>query len=1179
MNLRGIIALLKESPAYGTLWQAIREAAGGEGGALPALSLGVLGAARPALVAALQTDWPGPVVWVAGSPEVARQNADQARAWSLGPAEIRYYQAPDTVFYDPAPWDATTIHSRTSVLAALSGLGAEDDGRGRLISTSIWALMPRSVPPTAFRRALERLAPGQVISPYRLLERCVRLGYEPAVVVEEPGTFSHRGSIVDFWPPHAEQPIRVDLCGDEIDSLRAFDPADQRSKEEISEAVLVPASEALPEWGKAAAGALERLDLSACALECQQRMGEQIEHLTKGDAFAGMEFYLPFLYPRPANLLSYLPKNTLLLLDDVVDLRSAALGLEEQAQGLRAEMVAAGRLPPNYPVPYYGWGELEASLAARSAISLGLGYGEAEPVEDGRAFIAAPRYGGQMAYALSDIVELRDDAQRVVLITRQSERLTDLLREERISTYPSDEVTEPPEPGSVTVVDGIVGEGWALPSARLLVLSDTEVFGWARVRRRPPPSRRRLAPESFFADLQQGDYVVHLDHGIGRYLGMVRKTIGGVEREYLEIEYASADRLFVPVQQANRVSRYLGADDRQPYMHRLGGTEWQTVRARAEKAVHDLAADLLELYATREVTPGHAFAPDTTWQRELEASFPYEETEDQAQALEDIKQDMEQPRPMDRLLCGDVGYGKTEVALRAAFKAVMDGKQVAVLVPTTVLAQQHYYTFRRRLRAFPVNVEMLSRFRSPAEQDAVIEDLQRGTVDIVIGTHRLLSADVSFKDLGLVIIDEEQRFGVSHKERLKQLRREVDVLTLTATPIPRTLSLAMSGARDMSIIETPPEERLPVRTYVSEYDEALVRRAILREVDRGGQVFFVHNRVQDIHEVAERLAEAVPEVTVAVGHGQMPEAELAQVMLGFAQGEYDVLLSTTIIESGLDIPNVNTIIMDRADTLGLAQLYQLRGRVGRGANRAYAYLFYKEPLSDVARQRLQTIREATELGAGFRVAMRDLEIRGAGEILGAEQHGHIAAIGFDLYTRLLQRAVTELRAASGDTVAAMRRAQHAMAAARALEAGASIDLPVSAYLPEDFMPDGQLRLRFYRRMARVESEEEGDRLEQELRDRFGVIAEPVEGLLYVLRVRTLAEASGIRSVSRDESRITLVLPVPLNAGASERLGARFADVTARANRVWLDLTPTWQEQLLEVLRRIEGLRLVPIAQR
>ena len=729
------------------------------------------------------------------------------------------------------------------------------------------------------------------------------------------------------------------------------------------------------------------------------------------------------------------------------------------------------------------------------------------------------------------------------------------------------------------MVDGIIGEGWALPAARLLVLSDTEIFGWARVRRRPLPSRRRPAPESLFGDLQPGDYVVHLDHGIGRYIGMVRKTIGGVEREYLEIEYASADRLFVPVQQAHRVSRYLGADDREPFMHRLGGTEWQTVRARAERAVRDLAADLLELYATRAVTHGHAYSPDTTWQRELEDSFPYEETEDQAQALEEIKRDMEQPRPMDRLLCGDVGYGKTEVALRAAFKAVMDGKQVAVLVPTTVLAQQHYYTFRRRLRAFPVNVEMLSRFRSPAEQDAVIEDLRHGTVDIVIGTHRLLSGDVAFKDLGLVVIDEEQRFGVSHKERLKRLRREVDVLTLTATPIPRTLSLAMSGARDMSVIETPPEERLPVRTYVSEHDEALIRRAILREVDRGGQVFYVHNRVQDIHDVADRLAEIVPEVTVAVGHGQMAEGELAQVMLGFAQGEYDVLLSTTIIESGLDIPNVNTIILDRADTLGLAQLYQLRGRVGRGSNRAYAYLFYKEPLTDVARQRLQTIREATELGSGFRVAMRDLEIRGAGEILGAEQHGHIAAIGFDLYTRLLEKAVAELRAASGDTVDAMRRAQHAVATARALEAGASIDLPVSAYLPEDFMPDTQLRLRFYRRMARVESEEEVERLEQEMRDRFGVIAEPVEGLLYVLRVRTLAEASGIRAVSRDESRITLVLPVPLTAEAAARLGAQFPDVTARSNRVWLGLTPAWRDELLEVLRYIEDLRLVPAAAR
>ncbi len=1179
MNLSGIVQLVQESGTYRAIRDALQRA-GGDGHS-PGKALGVLAAARPALVAALQREWPGPILWIAGSPDAARQNADQARAWSPTPGGVTFFQAPDAVFYDPNPWDSQTIYTRSSLLAALTPLQQDpgsDAGRGLLISTSVWALMPRSVTPLAFRRAIFRLVPGRIIGPYQLLERCVLLGYEPTVVVEGPGTFSHRGSIVDFWPPHADRPVRADFYGDEIESLRAFDPADQRSKEPLAEALLTPASEALPEWGKAAAAALAALDLSACEAATRQRIGEQVEHLARGEAFAGIEYYLPYLYPRPGNLLSFLPKGTLVLMDDVVDLRSSAMGLADQAQGLRAEMVAAGKLPPNFGTPYYAWNELWERLEALGAVSLGLGYGEEDLSEEAAGFVAAPRYAGQMDHVLASVVELRDDAQRVVLITRQAERLTDLLHDERVTTVAREDVTEPPERGSVTVVDGIVGEGWGLVPAGLLVLSDTEIFGWARARRRAQPSKGRLAPESFFADLKPGDYVVHLDHGIGRYTGMVRKVIGGVEREYLEIEYAAADRLYVPVQQADRVSRYLGADDRVPYLHRLGGYEWQVARAKAEKAVHDLAAELLELYAAREVTQGHAFAPDTAWQRDLEESFPYEDTDDQIRALDEIKRDMEQPQPMDRLLCGDVGYGKTEVALRAAFKAVMDGRQVAVLVPTTVLAQQHYYTFRRRLRAFPVKVEMLSRFRSPAEQDQIIEDLGRGSVDMVIGTHRLLSADVRFKDLGLVIIDEEQRFGVAHKERLKQLRREVDVLTLTATPIPRTLSLALSGARDMSIIDTPPEERLPVRTYVSEHDDALIRRAILREIDRGGQVFFVHNRVQDIHEVAARLAEIVPEASVVVGHGQMDEGELAQVMLGFAQGEYDVLLSTTIIESGLDIPNVNTIIIDRADAMGLAQLYQLRGRVGRGAVRAYAYLFYKEPLSDVARQRLQTIQEATELGAGFRVAMRDLEIRGAGEILGAEQHGHIAAIGFDLYTRLLQKAVAELRDKSGDARAAMRRAQHAVATARALEAGVSIDLPVSAYLPDDFMPDAQLRLRFYRRMARVESEEEVDGLAQEMRDRFGQIAPPVEGLLYVLRVRTLAEASGILSISRDDNRVTLVLPMPLTADGAGRLAAQFSGTAARGNRVWLDLTPAWRDALVAILRRLLDLRPVVVPQ-
>ena len=552
-------------------------------------------------------------------------------------------------------------------------------------------------------------------------------------------------------------------------------------------------------------------------------------------------------------------------------------------------------------------------------------------------------------------------------------------------------------------------------TSALWFLTDAELFGWGKPKPRRPQRTRAVAPEVFFADVQPGDYVVHLEHGIGQFKGLIKMAVDGVEREYLQVEYAQSDQLYVPVHQADRLARYVGAGDATPSLHRLGTADWEQVKARARKAVAEIADELLELYAAREVVQGHAFSPDAAWQGELEASFPYVETEDQLIAIESVKHDMEQPRPMDRLICGDVGYGKTEVALRAAFKAVMDGKQVAILVPTTVLAQQHYTNFSRRLAAFPVSVAMLSRFQTPAQQDRTLSGLANGSTDLVIGTHRLLSNDVAFKDLGLLIVDEEQRFGVSHKEKIKQLRTEVDVLTLTATPIPRTLHMSLTGVRDLSTIDTPPEERLPIKTWVGDFDEGLVRQAVLRELDRNGQVYFVHNRVQGIEQIAARVSKIVPEARTAIAHGQMPEKELSAVMLAFAEGDYDILVCTTIIESGLDIPNANTIIINRADTFGLAQLYQLRGRVGRSAVRAYAYLLvdkYKT-LTEDSRRRLEAIQEASDLGAGFRIAMRDLEIRGAGELLGARQHGHIAAVGFDLYTRLLAQAVQEARERAG----------------------------------------------------------------------------------------------------------------------------------------------------------------------
>jgi len=1168
VSLDGLLPLLRELQAYAETLNLLRELqpSGSERPGPFVVSLDLPSSGRPYAVAALQQDWPAPILVVTGRPERSRDLVDQLRTWSAQPHQVHHMPAPDTLFYDRPSGDRQASQARAGMLATLEAFQQHPGhGQGHIIVACAWALMAKTAPPSAFRRATRTLHPGDVVSLHELLTALVQAGYEASVVVEEPGTFSHRGSIIDVFPTNATAPLRIDLFGDEIESIRVFDPATQRSSDRVAEATVAPASEALPEWGKAAATQLAELDLSQCNSRTRQRMAEEIEQMARGAGLAGLDYYLPYLYPRAATLLDYLPKGSLVLIDDVTAVESASLALENQALSLRADMIRDGDLPTTFAVPYHTWGELWSRIHRFPAANLG--YGSSEGLLPlGRLFAPAPIYGGQVQDALDDVVSLLHEGQRVVVVSRQSERLADLLQARHLDVIPRAALSEPPPAGSFTLIDGILAEGCALPSAGLTVLTDAEIFGWVRQRRRPlRPSES--APEALFADLKEGDYVVHVEYGIGRYHGMVRKSLAGLEREYMEIEYQAGDRLFVPVHQADRVSRYLGVDDREPYLHRLGGSEWPLVRARAEKAVRDIAGELLELYALRELAPGHAYAEDTAWQHEMEAAFPYVETDDQLRAVEHIKTDMEQPRPMDRLLVGDVGYGKTEVALRAAFKAVMDGKQVAVLVPTTVLAQQHYATFRRRLRAYPVVIEMLSRFRSDAEQHTIIERLAAGQVDIVIGTHRLLSRDVRFKDLGLLVIDEEQRFGVAHKERLKQLRREVDVLTMTATPIPRTLYMALSGIREMSVIDTPPENRLAIKTVVTEYNESLVRNAILREIDRGGQVYYVHNRVQDIELVAEDLHRIVPEATVVIAHGQMPEDELAQIMLGFAQGEGNVLLCTTIIESGLDIPNVNTIIIADADHYGLAQLYQLRGRVGRGIERAYAYLLYRPPLTDVAQQRLQTIQESSELGAGYRLAMRDMEIRGAGELLGAEQHGHIAAIGFDLYMRLLRRAIEELQQSAGERGEAIRRAQDKAAGETlALDLGPSIDLPLSAHLPHSYVPDEPLRLRLYRRLARAQSEEDVASLAAELEDRFGPLPEPVANLLYILRVRALAAGLGITGIRVENEQIVVQVPEGITEAMTRAVHAVCPGCHARGTHIRLSLEPGWMEALLSVLQ-------------
>jgi transcription-repair coupling factor (superfamily II helicase) len=795
------------------------------------------------------------------------------------------------------------------------------------------------------------------------------------------------------------------------------------------------------------------------------------------------------------------------------------------------------------------------------------------------SFAAAPAFGGQIKNVISEITDRKKREERVLLVSRQSARLSSLLDEYAPGTTVTplntlDPGAPPPLPGSITLVHGMLIEGWSLRAgaqdapALVTVLSDSELFGWKKpttVRR--PKSRKGVTPETFFADVNAGDFVVHIEHGIGRYVGLVKLDFDGVEREYLAVEYANTDKLYVPIHQADRLARYVGPDDTPPILNRLGSADWNTVKRRARKAVEDIAKELLEIYARREIAPGHAFSPDSDWQTEIEDAFPYVETEDQLRAIAEVKEDMEKPRPMDRLICGDVGYGKTEVALRAAFKAVMDGVQVAILAPTTVLVQQHYQTFKERLEAYPVQIETLSRFRTKSQQQQTLQNLADGITDVVIGTHRLLQKDIKFKNLGLLIIDEEQRFGVTQKEKLKKLRMEVDVLTLTATPIPRTLHMSLSGVRDLSTIDTPPEERLPVQTIVTSYDENLIRKAILRELDRGGQVFYVYNRVAGIEQKANRVRNLIPEARVDVAHGQMSERHLERVMVNFVAGEFDVLVCTTIIESGLDMPNVNTIIIDRADRMGLAQLYQLRGRVGRGAVQAYAYLLTPKhyELNAEARKRLEAIAEASELGAGFRIAMRDLEIRGAGELLGSRQHGQIAAVGFDLYTRLLAQAIREL---SGDDPQLITN-EEAAAYLSPLSEGVQLNLPIPAYVPEDYLPEEKLRFRLYRRLAGITALEGINDMAKELEDRFGHMPEPVANLLYQLKLKLLAMEAGVKAVVTEVGQIVIRADSLENidrAGLERRLSPA-ARVTRR--QISLPLHPkqeVWQTELEKTLR-------------
>lgn len=1156
MQLSGLLDLLRDHPAYrAVLHNLRRDRRGGD--------LGVLRSARSFVLSALARDWHAPVVYVTARVDRAYNVAEQLPAW-LGDAPVYRFAEPTPRFYERAPWGDTVIQNRIETLAALMPPDESQITHPPVIVTSARAIMRPTMPVNQFRQHGMVLRVGQQWHINKLLQHWLSVGYEPTALVVEAGTFSQRGGIVDVFPVVGDNPIRIEFFDDEIDSLRHFDPATQRSFDTVDQVFVPPAREALPVHTPALADHLhDWFENLPPASEDVISPQEDLKALATGTGFPYIEYYLPYLYRVPVSLLDYAAQDALIVIEDWDELAATITDIETSAVETRAEREADGYLPPNYPRPYLGWNDLHDALDDRYTVHLG-----GSPVDQAQTlrsiFGAESRFGGQLKPMLTEVRTLRNQGDRVLVVSKQAERLAELWQEQESGFAPrTDKVMQAPARQTMLFVDGALQEGWRLRTGdgETHLLTDAEIFGWSR----PEPRRRKAkqrskAPQLNYADLREGDYVVHVDYGVGRFSGMRRRTLEDVEREYLILEYAGTDTLFVPIHQADRLTRYVGPDDKPPTLNKLGQPDWLKVKTKAKKAAEEEARELLDLYAARASTQGHAFQFDSHWQHELEASFPFVETEDQLRAVSEVKRDMEQPHPMDRLICGDVGFGKTEVALRAAFKAVMDGKQVAVLVPTTILAQQHYETFSRRLAAFPIKVESLSRFRTKAQQNTIIPSVASGDVDILVGTHRILSDDVTFKDLGLVIIDEEQRFGVKHKEHFKRLRTQVDVLTLTATPIPRTLYMGLTGVRDISMIQTPPEERLPIITHVGAFDERLVRQAVLRELERGGQIFVVHNRVQSIDRLRDRLEQIVPEARIVVGHGQMNERQLEKVITHFALGDYDILLATSIIENGIDIPTANTLIVDRADWFGVSQLYQLRGRVGRSAQQAYAYFFHPgvNRLSQEAWARLETLREYTDLGAGYQIAMRDLELRGAGDILSTRQTGHVAAIGLNLYTKMLANTVKTMKGEQPDDSTAVS------------DTSIIIDLPLPAYLPTDWIPDMSQRLQIYQRIGGLDTSDDVEQMRAELSDRFGELPRAVVGLLYQMDVKLLAHAAHATGILARDGLISIRLPY-LPEIDRPRLEARLGDgvrVTRTAVEIAQDSEGTWQEQLLDILARL-----------
>ncbi len=1092
----------------------------------------------------------------AGAEQVLVVTYDEARADQLYQdyrfynRNVYLYPSKDVLFY------YADVHGNLAARKRLEVIKRIQDKEPSVIILTVEALMDRIPTPDTVRTSSLHLRVGEEIQLPAVQKLLTEMGYEQVPLVEIAGQFSVRGGILDIFPLTEECPIRVSLWGDEIDSIRAFDATTQRSIEEQNEAEILPATEFVLGSERVQRG-MKRLEeehekvakafKESFHTEQYARINKAVRDLKEGlENFAGaskVDSLVTYFYPDAVSFLDYLPKGTRIYVDDPVRVGEQARIYFEEFRLAMESRLSGGYILPGQAEVLFSNEETMGHLAKRADVLFTdfMEKQDAIPTKGQEEFLVQSLvpYGGRIEEVAGELQRYRQDGYRVLYISMsktRAGRFADALQERDIPAFFSMNQSRVLQPGEVMVTTGSLESGFVLPEVKLVVLTESEVL------RRDKAKTRRQRPKytgesiSHLGELHPGDYVVHERHGIGIYMGIEQVETDGRLKDYINIDYANGGKLFIPVDQLSVIGKYADKDAAKPKLNKLGGTEWEKTRSRVRTHVDHMAEELIALYADRQTKRGHVYPPDTVWQQEFEETFPFEETRDQLRAIEDTKRDMESDKIMDRLICGDVGFGKTEVAIRAAFKAVQDNRQVAYLVPTTILAQQHFDTFIKRLAAYPINIRMLSRFCTPKETKETIEGLKNGSVDIVIGTHRLLSKDVAFHDLGLLVIDEEQRFGVRHKEKIKQLRKTVDVLTLSATPIPRTLHMSLVGIRDMSLLQEPPVDRRPIQTYVMEYDRELVKEACRRELARKGQVYYVYNRVDDIAHVASGLMEMLPDARIAFAHGKMTSRELESLMRDFVEQEIDILVTTTIIETGLDIPNVNTIIIHNADRFGLAQLYQLRGRVGRSGRNAFAFLMYQQNklIREEAEKRLSAIREFTELGSGYKISLKDLEIRGAGNVLGSDQSGHMEEVGYDLYVKMLSSAIRKRKGEKEEE-----------------EFDTTIELPVDAFIPDEYVRSEYLKLELYKRIYRIRNAEDSDAIRMEMLDRFGEPPKPVLRLLQVAELKTMAHDCGMTEIKYMDGEVIYLI----------RNG-----------------TPARVEEIPKLLKKVKGMRLVTAKQ-